>query len=303
MLVAALLAPLFPGGSQPAFADGNEVARAAVYTGTGQQALAKIYPDAARWMTLDDDQQVLGLLFQALEEPAKGAVLLLNDAGETAASGVNGQLAAELAGRGWTVLAFGIERPGPGLQSLLEQPPAAPGAGANGQSGDGGENTPQDSSVMIDVAATKEDGSGPVSRYRARMRNVIEVGIGELKGLGFERVALAGVGRACNYLLEPDGSGGERGALVWIDPAFYPVESAALIDRLMAADGAQVLELEVFQNGDDSAGQRRQSSLMRAGFSGYKLQRVVTEHPPEGLDGVTLASRVGAWLSAVFVAD
>lgn len=293
----ALLAPVLPGAGLFALADENEPARATVYTGTGQQALAKAYPDAARWMTLNDDRRVLGVFFPTPKEPAKGAVLLLNDAGETAVSGVNGTLAARLARRGWSVLALGLERPGPGLQRLLERPSSA------SSTEDEGDSAPNDTSVMIDVAATESDEDDPVSRYKSHLRDVLGAGVGELKGMGYERVAVVGVGTACNYLLELDRNGSESVAVVWIDPAFYPAESDALVDRLMAAEGVRVLELEILTSDAASAGPGRQADLAQAGFSGYERQRVAASHPPQGLDGETIASRISAWLNPVSDAD
>ncbi|TNE78785.1 MAG: DUF3530 family protein [Gammaproteobacteria bacterium] len=236
LLLLALFTGLCEGVS------GDEQARSAVYTGVGQQSLAERFPDAARWLELENDGRALGLMFPEQDPPAAGAALILADVGETAASGLAGDLGRHLAERGWAALTLGMEAPGPGLQRLLEQPVVASDAGDEAKS-DGGEQG--GSSVMIDMMDESGTGNDPLERHYAHVRKLVEAGLADLAGQGYQKIALVGVGHACNYLVDEAWEGTEPVGLIWVEPAFYPAQKLAVAERRKAANGLQVLELEL----------------------------------------------------------
>lgn len=97
----------------------ESASRSLIWTGTGERSLTQTFPEAAVWLELEEGDRALGLFYPEARLPARGAVLVLSDEGETAASGVTGALAAGLASRGWAVLTLGLESPSPVLSDVL----------------------------------------------------------------------------------------------------------------------------------------------------------------------------------------
>ena len=276
----------------PATPASETASRSLVWTGSGERALNQAFPEAAVWLQLEEGDRALGLFYPEARLPARGAVLILSDEGETAASGVTGTLAAGLAARGWAALSLGLESPSPVLNEFLMrpvvEPPAAEAGADQGASSD---------SVMIDVMASAESVDDLEARYRSRINQTLQAGLALLRERGYEAPAIVGVGRASIYVTNRLLEGGEADALVWVAPRFYPADRPDLPERL-ASLGTELLELypsgAVDADADWSMGMR----LRRAGLSGFERQPIPWMTPaPESLgDGV--ASRVAAWLES-----
>jgi hypothetical protein len=242
-------------------------------------------------LELEEGDRALGLFYPEARLPARGAVLVLSDEGETAASGLTGPLAAGLASRGWAVLTLGLESPSPVLSEVLmrplvEKPAAETGAGE-----------PETSeSVMIDVMAS-EDADDLEARYRSRINQTLQSGLALLVERGYETPAVLGIGRASIHVTNQVLDGADAAALVWVAPEFYPVDRADLPERLESL-GTELLELYPSGAVDDQSDWSIGMRLRRAGMSGFERQPIPWVSPaPESLgDGV--ASRVAAWLGS-----
>ncbi|WP_449286093.1 DUF3530 family protein [Marinobacter sp. PE14] len=266
--------------------------RALIWTGTGERALIQRFPESAVWLELEEGERALGLFYPEARLPARGAVLVLSDEGETAASGVTGPLAAGLASRGWAVLTLGLESPPPVLSEFLmrpvmEQPTAEAGAG---------EQEPSES-VMIDVMASAESADDLEARYRSRINQMLQAGLALLVERGYETPAVLGVGRASIHATNRVLDGADASALIWVAPRFYPVDRPDLPERLESL-GTELLELYPHGAADNQSDWSIGMRLRRAGMSGFERQPIPWISPaPESLgDGV--ASRVAAWLES-----
>ncbi|WP_372998973.1 DUF3530 family protein [Marinobacter sp.] len=280
------------GASEQAASDSGPLNRSLVWTGAGERSLSQQFPEAAVWLELEEGDRALGLLYPEARSPARGAVLVLSDEGETAASGVAGQLAAGLASRGWAVLTLGLESPSPVLQQILMRPVVERPA----TEADAGDPAPTES-VMIDVMAS-ESADDLEARYRNRISQALEAGLALLVERGYETPALLGIGRAgihvTNHLLD----GADASALVWVAPQFYPADRQELSDRLESLDKA-LLELQPSEAGGKEPDWSVGKMLLRAGVEGFERQPVPWFNPPsEGL-GDAVASRVAAWLESL----
>ena len=129
----------------------ESASRALIWTGTGERSLIQRFPESAVWLELEEGDRALGLFYPEARLPARGAVLVLSEEGETAASGVTGSLAAGLASRGWAVLTLGLESPSPVLNEFLMRPVMEPPAAEAGAGEEGASD-----SVMIDVQDSSE---------------------------------------------------------------------------------------------------------------------------------------------------
>ena len=264
--------------------------RALVWTGTGERSLHQRFPESAVWLALDEGDRALGLFYPEARLPARGAVLVLSDEGETAASGVTGALAKGLASRGWAVLTVGLESPSPVLSDVLMRPVAekpAPDAGE--------QEAPE--SVMIDVMASTENADNLEARYRGRIDQSLQAGLDLLVERGYTAPAALGVGRASIYVTNRVLEGGNASALIWVAPQFYPVDRSDLPQRLESL-GTDLLELYPYGVDDDQSDWSVGMRLRRAGLPGFERQPIPWISPvPESMgDGV--ASRVAAWLES-----
>lgn len=303
-VVAMMLAPVatayaqapsepVDGIQEPVRRDSGSPGRSLVWTGSGDRSLDRHFPEAAVWLEVAEDDRVLGLLYPEARLPARGAVVVLSDEGETAASGVTSALAKGLAARGWAVLTLGLESPSPALQQILTRP-AVPEPANQGDADTDGQA--QTESMMIDVVESGGE-DNLEARYRNRVDQALEAGLVLLVEQGYEAPALLGVGRAgihvTNRLLE----GADASALVWVAPRFYPVDRSALPERLESLD-TELLELY------PSAGTANESdwslgmTLRRTGMTGFHRQPVSWVSPPSEAFGDAVASRVAAWLES-----
>ncbi|HBX40370.1 MAG TPA: DUF3530 domain-containing protein [Marinobacter adhaerens] len=270
----------------------ESASRALIWTGTGERSLIQRFPESAVWLELEEGDRALGLFYPEARLPARGAVLVLSEEGETAASGVTGSLAAGLASRGWAVLTLGLESPSPVLNEFLMRPVMEPPAAEAGAGEEGASD-----SVMIDVMASSESADDLEARYRSRINQMLQAGLALLVERGYEAPAVLGVGRASIHVTNRVLDGADASALIWMAPRFYPVDRSGLPDRLESL-GTDLLELYPQGTADDQSGWSIGMQLRRAGMSGFERQPIAWISPaPETLgDGV--ASRVAAWLES-----
>jgi hypothetical protein len=267
----------------------ESASRALVWTGTGERSLNQSFPEAAVWLALEEGDRALGLFYPETRLPARGAVLVLSDEGETAASGVTGALAAGLASRGWAVLTLGLESPSPVLSEILMRPVVE-----KSQAEADSEEQQASESVMIDVMASESAGDLEAS-YRRRINQMLEAGLALLVERGYEAPAVLGVGRASIHVTNHVLEGGNASALVWVAPQFYPVDRSDLPERLESL-GSELLELYPSGNDDNQGEWSMGMRLRRAGISGLERQPVPWLTPAPGTLGDMVASRVAAWL-------
>lgn len=261
-------------------------------TGTGERGLSQTFPEASVWLELEDGGRALGLYYPEARLPARGAVVVLADEGDTAASGLAGSLARALASRGWAVLALGLEAPSPALQRIL----ARPVAGAPESGPDAKEAAPAES-VMIDVVEP-EKADDLEARYRNRISQGLEAGLAELVKRGYERPALLGIGQASIYVAGRVLDGANASALIWVAPRFYPVDRADLPERL-ASLGTPLLDLHPVDSGRGAPGWSPGERLLRAGVESYQQQPIPWLSPPSATLGDVIASRAAAWLESL----
>jgi hypothetical protein len=279
-------------GAEDSVAPATESAsRSLIWTGTGERSLNQTFPEAAVWLELEEGDRALGLFYPEARLPARGAVLVLSDEGETAASGVTGALAAGLASRGWSVLTLGLESPSPVLSEVLmrpviEEPPAETDAGE--------QEAPE--SVMIDVMAS-ESADDLEARYRSRISQTLQAGLALLVERGYETPAVLGVGRASIHVTNQVLEGADAAALIWVAPQFYPVDRPDLPERLESLS-TELLELYPSGAVDDQTKWSMGMRLRRAGMSGFERQPIPWLTPAPGTLGDGIASRVAAWLES-----
>ena len=262
--------------------------RPGVLTGLGEMALSKAYPDEAVWLTVDSDDRVLGLLFGERILPAKGALMILPEAGETAASGVAGSLAQHLADKGWAVLTVGLEAPSSSLQAVLERKSEASEEASE-------TDTVEATSLEVDIRV-EDPAEKPEAVYRERIKKTLQAGLTALANRGYERPALLAIGRTSNYITDLPSAGENLRAMIWIAPVFYTRDKAALADRLTESGVSAVLELYDSKKTDKASAKQRAVILRQAGINGYERQPVALLQPPSIDDAPGLANRIDAWL-------
>ncbi len=264
-----------------------EEVRSALMTGMADGELSRLRPDAALWLELDTGERALGLFHPEQEVPAQGALVVLADVGENAASEAADGLARQLAKRGWASLVLGLPAPDRALQQSLEAPAEKEPAAEAGATAD--------SSVMIDVMASPEAES-PEQRYRARVLETLELAVTELSGRGYRRPALVGIGRASNHLVAASQAVPDAQALIWVAPKFYPQDAVTLANKLTTQSELAILELYSARNGGAADSRQRRAEALRAGFEGLDRQPVALQWPVPGHASGALAGRIAAWL-------
>ncbi|PTB95099.1 DUF3530 domain-containing protein [Marinobacter sp. B9-2] len=280
------------GGAENSAPPATESAsRSLIWTGTGERSLNQTFPEAAVWLELEEGDRALGLFYPEARLPARGAVLVLSDEGETAASGVTGALAAGLASRGWAVLTLGLESPSPVLSDVLMRP-VAEESSAETEADE--QEAPE--SVMIDVMAS-ESADDLEARYRSRISQMLQAGLAQLAERGYETPAVLGVGRASIHVTNQVLEGADAAALIWVAPQFYPFDRPDLPERLESLS-TELLELYPSGAVDDQAKWSMGMRLRRAGMSGFERQPIPWLTPAPGTLGDGIASRVAAWLES-----
>lgn len=270
--------------------------RATISSGLDSGAIAAKWPDAAVWLEPPEEDRVLALFEPEAETPAKGALVILADEGQSAASGLAGALRQPMARAGWAVMTLGLEPPPFALQQAHRQQAAA--APEQSQEGD------DVGSVMIDVMDSV-DVEELEDQYRTRIQKALAMSVGHLVDRGYERVAVAGIGLAAGHVARMTGTGGgDVSELIWIAPVFGHNDSAALTEWLSGGGPIRVLELHSSRAPKSMAGaglrspKQRESAFRREGIAIYSRQPVAMAERPEPRDARALANRISAWLSS-----
>lgn len=267
--------------------------RSMLWTGSGEQALSQTFPESSVWLELENEGRALALFHPEDRAPALGAVVVLADTGETAASGITRALAQGLSARGWAVMSLGLEAPSPVLQQILTRSPTPSGEKEAASS-----EPPSTQSVMIDVMAA-EKAEGLEERYRGRISQALSAAVAELGGRGYDAAALLGIGQAAVHVANHALEANEVSALIWVAPRFYPVDRQALPERL---EGLAPRMLELYPSGGVSEASDPEQTigltLRRAGVATVDRQPVPWLSPPLEPLGDSVASRVSAWLQS-----
>lgn len=270
--------------------------RAMISSGLDSDAIAAKWPDAAVWLEPPEEDRVLALFEPEAETPAKGALVILADEGQSAASGLAGALRQPMARAGWAVMTLGLEPPPFALQQAHRQQAAA--APEQLQEGD------DVGSVMIDVMDSV-DVEELEDQYRTRIQKSLAMSVGHLEDRGYERVAVAGIGLAAGHVARMTGAGGgDVSELIWIAPVFDHNDSAALTEWLSGGGQIRVLELHSSRAPKTMAGaglrspKQREAAFRREGIATYTRQPVAMAERPEPRDAPALANRISAWLAS-----
>jgi hypothetical protein len=265
--------------------------RATAVTGLGEWSLARMFPERAVWLDLDDNSRALALFQPELITPARGALIVLADEGQTAAEGLAGGLLDTLAERGVAVMTLGLRTPPESVvrrrQLLLVPAPS--------ESMPPGEE-PQSSSVMIDVA--EEDAPEEVmSDYRNSVRELLDAAARDLERRGYQQPAVAGIGWSADYVTAWALGQGALSGVIWLAPRFSAERQSDLPGVLSADRPWRVLDLHAMDDTSRHPAVARGAALGREQVSGYRRQPVALSNPPERADAERVASRIQAWLN------
>jgi hypothetical protein len=251
---------------------------------------------------LDDGPRALALLTREQDSPARGALLVLANEGDTAAAGMVGALHQPMAKSGWAVMSLGLARLPVAVEYSRRQR-AAGMAGPQMASGDEGdlpdvgneEEAPDADSdqVMIDVIEEKSAES-LAEDYRARVQASLDAAVQRLMDEGYERIVLAGIGRAAGHVTRYGVDSGRAAVLVWIAPEFSG--TAEPVSELLGGKGSWSL-LDLHNPGDRERAVQRQAVIRRAGIAGYRRITVVAGEPPDAEHARAVASVLAASLA------
>lgn len=275
----------------------GERQREMISTGLGSEAIAREWPDAAVWLELPEDGRVLALFEPEAGGRAKGALIVLADEGQSAASGLAGALRKPMAKAGWAILTIGLEPAPYAVQQTRRQQDAS----SEEPRGDNSDSTGEDSdSVMIDVI-NNVDVDELDDRYQARIQDTLTAAVGYLEERDYGPVALAGIGQGASHVTRLAVDGGEVAALVWIVPRFPRDQTKTLPEKIAEAGSLRVLELHSSRqsaDGETRSPADRAAAFKRSGIDRYSRQPVAMPERPEARDAPALANRLSAWLEA-----
>lgn len=308
LLVLSLVPAALAQGRDENSEQGEEAASSAgerkrpmISTGLGSEAIAREWPEAAVWLELPDNSRVLALFEPETGARAKGALVVLADESQSAASGLAGALRRPMAKAGWAVLAVGLEPAPYAVQQARRQqePDSAGGPGDEGDAGDAGGEEAE--SVMIDVMdnGALED---LAESYRTRVQETLAAAADYLADRDYSNLTLVGVGRGADHVTRRAVNGGSVAALVWVAPEFEPDQSPALPKRIGDAGSLRVLELHSSRRQADdrtNSSADRAAAFRRAGVERYTRQTVAMAGRPEARDAPALANRMASWLESV----
>lgn len=277
--------------------------RAMISTGLDSEAIAARWPDAAIWLEPPEEDRVLALFQPETDTPARGALLILADEGQSVASGLAGALRQPMARAGWAVMTVGLEPPPYAMQrARRRQAATSPEMSRGDTDNDGTGNTDAAESVMIDVMGSV-DVDELEDRYRTRIQKTLSVAVGALNDRGYDRVAVVGIGMASGHVARMAATaGGDVSELIWIAPVFAHSDSAGLTEWLSEAGQIRVLELHSSRVAETAEGagyrspKEREAAFRRAGITAYNRQPVAMAERPEPRDAPALANRLSAWL-------
>lgn len=270
--------------------------RPMVRTGMDAETIARNRPDSAIWLSQGDQGRVLALFKPEQDPPAKGALVIMADEGVSAASGLVEAIRAPLSKAGWAVMTLGLEPPPFPVQQWLNgrmtaEPKDEP-ADAPEEEGE--------SSVMIDVMDEKSPDQS-LADYRDSVASSITAAVDALEEREYDRIVLAGIGRAAGHVTRQARADGRPSDLVWIAPHFYSDESEGLAELLGSATNPSVLELYSTFPADktlDRSANERAAALKRAGINGYQRQPVAMSQRPQAREAHAISNRMSAWLGS-----
>lgn len=288
---------------------GAAIERVMISTGLDSESIARNRPDAAVWLEPPEEDRVLALFEPEATTPAKGALLVLADEGQSPASGLAGALSQPMARDGWAVMTLGLEPPPYAIQQARRlQARAIPEEAELPESQaeeTGNEPAEESDSVMIDVMDSV-DMEALADQYRTRIQKALAVAVSNLADRGYDRVAVAGIGRAAGHVtrIATATDGSDVSMLIWIAPEFDQGDSRALAEWLAGAGTLRVLELHSSRQSPESGGtgtrspRQREAALKRAEVTGYSRQPVAMSAQPEPREAPALANRISAWLES-----
>lgn len=269
--------------------------RLLITTGLAVEALAQQYPEAAVWLENSDGGKELALLEVEQRLPLKGAVLILAGEGQSAGSGLAAAMREPLAARGWAAMTLGLPQVplvvlGPAGVTDTGSPKVEDAAAAPVAAGE----SPSDRSV-IDVV----DSPAPAVReqqYRDRVQSTLSAAVTELRGRGYQRIALVGIGGAAAAVMrEALEAPGQPRELVWIEPYFSAEERTAWPATLGDVGGWRLLDLTNALS-DPRTASRRAAVFRRQGIDGYQQQSLALSQPMNQRDAAQVVNRISAWL-------
>lgn len=281
-----------PAPDEPAMA----TERSIISTGVDAEAIARKRPDTAVWLTDSDQGRVLALFQPEQDSPARGALVILSDEGVSAAAGLADALQEHLSRAGWAVMTLGLEAPPFEVrQWLRQQGNARPDlAGSPAEKGEAG----GESAAMINLADSGT-GNDALNQYRDRVVSSLTAAVDALTAEDYERIVLAGVGRAAGHVTRQAREDGRVSDLIWIAPHFYADESRSLTGLLESAASPSILELySSFPAAKalDRSARERAAALERAGIVGYSQQPAAMARQPQPREAKMLANRISSWL-------
>lgn len=268
--------------------------RPLISTGVDAEAIARKRPDTAVW--LNGQGRMLALFQPEQDTPAKGALVILADEGVSSASGLADALREPLSRSGWAVMTLGLPAPPYAVQQWLRrQSNAQPDVAEKSAENDEDDGEP---AVMINVMDSKSPNEA-LEQYREQVVSTLTAAVDALNERDYERIVLAGVGRAAGHVTRQAREDGRASDLIWIAPHFYTDESSGLTELLASASSPSILELYSTFPGDrtlDRSARERAAALERAGIDGYRRQPVAMARQPQPREARMIASRIASWL-------
>lgn len=274
---------------------GQDARRVTVSSGMGSESVAAQRPDDVVRLELEGNETGLALFEPELRTPAKGAVLMLADEGQSAGTNFLAALGKPFTSSGWAVMTVGLEAPPYAVQQFWRHG----GDRSVGAAGSGGESEDAES-VMIDVMDDGDRGDLE-ARYNDRVQGLLAAASADLRQRGYDRVVLVALGQGAVHMARFAGNNGAGIEMVWIAPWFYPGNDQALNEMLAGMDGLSVLHLHSARQDSNAATvlpSERAVRLREAGVGRFQTQAIAMSGRPGVRNAKLLANRIQAWLNA-----
>lgn len=272
----------------------DDAERYIISSGPDEESLAGRWPDRAVWLELKDGPRALALLTREQDSPAQGALLVLADEGNTPAAGMAGALHEPMADSGWAVMTLGLARLPVAVKYSRRQ---AAGEDTEQEEAANDPETEDANGDQVMINVMEEASAETLEKdYRARVRASLDAAVQRLMDEGYERIVLAGIGRAAGHVTRYSVGSGRVAALVWIAPDFSG--TAEPVDELLGGKGDWPL-LDLHNPGASGQAKQRQAMIRRADIGGYRRITVVAGDPP----GQAHARAVASVLAASFALE
>ncbi|MFC0702499.1 Protein of unknown function [Marinobacter persicus] len=269
--------------------------RPVLHSGLGEWGLARQYPEQAVWLDLEDDSRALALFSPELETPARAAVIVLADEGQTADQGVTGALRRTLPEAGMATMTLGLRAPPEDLRrSRLARDVPRPGNEEDSETGNAETGNPANrdgSSVMIDVASDEEL-EKIFDNYARNVRSLLDAAFSELEERGYQTFLVVSVGWSADYVAEWAAGRDQLEGAVWLAPAFSPARLEAMAELLAAERNWWLLDLHGSGADTGRQGRERGARFKREGVSNYRRQALPLASPPRREDAAGVVSRL-----------